>query len=138
MARIGLLAVVVTLVWALSAGSGTGGSAGALGPRPLPPTFVNLELEAFPRPAEEACGDNTRVVRVRPPNGLARAVAAAEPGTTILLAPGTYRGPAGESNALTIATPNVCLRAPAGRAVLVPRSNAQHYGVVISANDTAI
>lgn len=48
-------------------------AAGPVGPRALPPTFVPLEVASFPRPAAEACRDNTRVVRVRPPQGIARA-----------------------------------------------------------------
>jgi hypothetical protein len=130
-----------SLVWvsaAGSAGSDAGRHAANLGPRPLPPTFVSLELGAFPRPAAQACADNTRLVRAQPPDGLVRAVAAARPGTTIVLAPGTYRGAADDSNALTVSTPNLCLRTPRGRAVLVPRNRAQHYGALIGADDTVI
>jgi hypothetical protein len=133
-----LVVAAALVAWASSAGTGAGGDAAALGPRPLPPTFVGLELGAFPRPAAQACADNTHLVRARPPNGLARALAAARPGTTVLLAPGVYRGAAGDSNALTVSTPNVCLRTPHGRAVLVPRNRAQRYGALVSANDTVI
>src|SRR2546423_2833330 len=89
-------------VLAMTVGTGAWHTAGAapspLGPRPLPPTFVGLELGAFPRPASEACAGHHRVVRASPPDGLWRAAAAARPGSAILLAPGTYRGAAGDSS----------------------------------------
>lgn len=110
-------------------------AAALLGPRPLPPTFVPLELAAFPRPAAQACRDNTRVVRVRPPSGIAPALAAARPGTTIEAAPGTYTGSRDQATALDWRMPNVCLR---GSGAVLRASPGQKYGIAISASDAAV
>lgn len=107
------------------------------GPRPLPPTFVPLELAKFPRPAAEACRDNTRIVSVHPPQGIAHALEAARPGTTILAAPGTYVEQRGSPYSLQWNVANVCLRPTGGKAV-VKAAPGQKYGLTITAGDAVV
>lgn len=106
-----------------------------LGPRPLPPSFVPLEVASFPRPAAEACRDNIRIVRVRPPSGIARALAAARPGTTVQAGPGVYTESRGEPTAVDWRAPNVCLR---GTRVILQAAPGQKYGLAISASDAVV
>ena len=108
-----------------------------VGPRALAPTFVPLEIAAFPRPAAQACRDNRRVVRVRPPSGLARALESARPGTTVLAAPGTYVEHRGGPQAIAWTAANVCLRAQRGPVVL-QAAPGQKYGISVGGSDAVI
>ncbi|MBI2706533.1 MAG: hypothetical protein HYX32_14765 [Actinobacteria bacterium] len=110
---------------------------GTTGPRPLPPTFVPLEIAQFARPAAEACADNRTVVDVANGQSIAAAMNAAAPGTTIRVAAGTYVESAGEPTALTWSTPNLCVVASGGPVVLRSALN-QKYGIEITGDDTVI
>ncbi|MEZ5144339.1 MAG: choice-of-anchor Q domain-containing protein [Acidimicrobiales bacterium] len=116
-----------------------------VGPRPLPPTFVPLEVADFPRPADASCADNTRIVEVDDPSGLAETVRRAESGTTILVAPGTYRSDdEGDVRALVFDTPDVCLRSrtkpddPTRAPVVIEPSGGQTTGIAIRASRVVI
>jgi hypothetical protein len=119
---------------------------GGRGPRALPPTFVELELDAFPRPADEACADNDRVIDVDDGAGLSRAVREAEPGTTIRVAPGTYVDANDDDyRALAFEQPDVCLRAAevpgpgaAVPTVVVEPDDGQTLGVASAAGGVVI
>lgn len=113
------------------------GTVGAAGPRSLPATFVPLEIERFPRPADESCVDNTSVVRVTSAAALAGAIDDATPGTTVLVAPGTYTVNPEEYVALAWSTDNVCLRGEGGQAV-IQAADGQSYGLETTGNDTVI
>lgn len=128
---------LVAAAWAASCAAAEPVTA-SRGPRELPPTFVHLEVGSFPRPAAEACRDNRRLLRVRPPTGIARALAAARPGTTVLAAPGTYTESRGEPTALEWRTPNVCLRAEGGGEVVLRALPGQKYGIAIGGSDTVV
>ncbi len=111
--------------------------AAAIGPRPLPATFVSIETRSFPRPAEATCGGDRRIVHVHPPSGLAAALAHARPRTTILAAAGTYSESPGESTALEWHVPSVCLLASGGQVVLQAGAG-QKYGISIAAGDAVL
>lgn len=108
------------------------------GPRALPPTFVGLEVDSFPRPSTEACADNRTTVAVQHGQSIAAAVAGAHPGTTISIAAGTYVESAGESTALTWSTPNLCVVAATPGTVVVQAAPDQTYGVGVTGDDTVI
>lgn len=114
---------------------GPGG--GTVGPRPLPPTFVPLEVGSFPRPAAEACVDSTTVVDVGAGQSIAAAVTSSPPGTTIRIAPGTYTESPSDSAALRWDTPNLCIVANGGPVVVQAAAN-QDYGITTDASDTVI
>lgn len=108
-------------------------------PRPLPPTFVKLEVAQFPKLANTACADNTRIVRV-PSAGaptIARGIAAASPRTTVLVRSGTYVENAGDYFALAMNRSNVCLRAVGGR-VTLRAATGQNYGLFLTGNDVVL
>lgn len=126
------------LALVVSSAAPAGRAAGAtIGPRALPPTFVHLEVGAFPPRASTACRHSRRVVRVRPPSGIAAALASARPGTTVLAAPGTYVESAGEPTAVDWRIPNVCLLAAGGAAVL-QAATGQKYGLAIGAGHAVV
>lgn len=119
-------------------GNGPADASGSRGPRSLPPTFVRLELGSFPRPATEACADNTSIVRVAAGASIADAARSAASGTTILVEPGTYVEPnEGDARALVIEKPNVCIRA-AGAPVVVRATADQTTGIAIAADDVVV
>nr|MCU0271366.1 hypothetical protein [Acidimicrobiales bacterium] len=108
------------------------------GPRALPPTFVALELDAFPRPADESCADNDDVVEVAADTSIAEALRAAEPGTTVSVSPGTYTEPNdGDSRALVVDVDDVCLRADGGE-VVVEAADGQRTGIAVAADDVVV
>lgn len=107
------------------------------GPRALPPARVDLDLEAFARPADEACADNATVVEVDAGDSIGAALDEAEPGTTVLVAPGTYVENADASDALRWETDNVCLRADDGE-VVIEAASGQGYGLVFTGDDTVV
>jgi hypothetical protein len=110
----------------------------AAGPRALPPSFVKLELRAFPRPAAQACRDNGHIVRVRPPEGIADAVASARPGTTVLVGSGTYTENRGEAVAVDWRRRNVCVRAARPGRVVLRAAPGQGYGITLAASDAVL
>ncbi|MBM4318829.1 MAG: hypothetical protein FJ125_02470 [Deltaproteobacteria bacterium] len=107
-----------------------------VGPRPLPPTFIPLELERFPRPAAEACRGNRNRVRVAVGQSIARAVAAAPPGTTIWIEPGSYT----EAGATAIEweTDRLCLRAADGGEVVLQATPGQRHGISPQGDDAVL
>lgn len=107
------------------------------GPRPLPPTFVALELDQFPRPAEEACADNLSAVSVSLGESIYDAVESAASGTTVWVEPGTYRERGDEVSAVIINTNNLCLRAR-DNGVVILEQEAGSYGIGVSADDVVI
>jgi hypothetical protein len=127
-------------------GPGPSAAPTGLGPRALPPTFVDLEVDQFPRPADEACADNTRTVEVDDPSGLATAVREAAEGTTILVAPGTYRDDNdGDDRALVLDVPDVCLRAaepvpgdPTEGNVVIEPEGDQATGIAVAAGGVVV
>jgi hypothetical protein len=129
--------------------SGPGGELSAIsgrGPRALPPTFVTLEVDGFPRPAAESCADNTRTIEVADPSGLAAAVREADEGTTIVVAPGTYRDDNdGDDRALVFDVPDVCLRAsgttpddPTQGQVVIEPTGGQTTGIAVAASRVVV
>ncbi len=109
------------------------------GPRALAATFVPLEIDRFPRPADEACADPARTVRVAEGSSIAEALRAAEAGTAVLVEPGTYTEPDdGDARALVLAEPGVCLRADGDGAVVVRAAPGQSTGVEISADSVVV
>jgi hypothetical protein len=109
----------------------------AADPRPLPPTFVSLEIEAFPRPAAEACADNTQTLPVPVGGSIAAALESAVPGTTVLVEPGRYVERPEEPTALQWDVDNVCLRAADSGEVILEAAPGQGYGIGI-AGDAAV
>lgn len=108
----------------------------ATGPRDLPPTFVPLEIGAFPRPADEACAGNVEIA-VAAGESIAEALALATSGTTLTIAPGTYvEGEGGY--ALEWSTPGVCLRAQGSGEVVLRAAPDQDYGLVFDASNTVV
>jgi hypothetical protein len=103
----------------------------------LPPTFVPLQIDAFPHPAAVACAGHRRIVRVRSGGSLGSALEHARPGTTVLARAGRYVIANGQSDALDWRTRDVCLRAEGGRVVL-QAVRGQTYGIVISAADAVL
>lgn len=121
------------------------GSTTPAGPRELP-TFVDLELDRFPRPAEEACADPDRIVDVAAPASISAALAAASRGTTIRVAPGTYIEDPGFPTAITWETDGVCLLGTGVGAgadgggegqVVIQAAPGQKYGIDLRA-DSAV
>ncbi len=109
------------------------------GPRALPPTFVDIEVDSFPRPAEEACARNTEVVEVASGESLATAVREAPSGSTVLVEPGTYSGENDEDfRALVFESPDVCLRAAGDGEVIVEAADAQNIGIEITAGEVVV
>ena len=99
------------------------------GPRDLP-TFVDLELDRFPRPAGEACAQPDRVVDVAPPASISDALAGASAGTTIRVAPGTYVENLGDPTALTWEADGICLLgADEEGEVVIDAAPGQKYGI---------
>lgn len=116
-----------------------GGEALAAGPRPLPETWVPLEVARFPRPADEACADAARTVRVAEGSSIADALRGAGPGTVVLVEPGTYTEPNDDdARALVLAEPDVCLRADGDGAVVVRAAAGQTTGVEIGADRVVV
>ena len=112
-------------------------AAGGLGPREIPATIVDLEVDAFPRPADEACLDNTTVVEVAVGESIAAALEVTEPGTTIAVSAGTYVEHPGEWVALEADTDDLCLRAVGGEVVLEAASD-QRRGISLTGDDMVI
>ncbi len=113
------------------------GESAESGPRPLPPTFVELEIDHFPRPADEACADNQSVVNVAVGESIFDAVDSAESGTTVRVQPGTYLERGDEVSAILIDTDNLCLRAAEGGEVILEQT-AGTYGIGVTADDVVI
>ena len=108
------------------------------GPRDLS-TFVDLEIEAFPRLAAEACASHEHVIEVAPPGSISDALAAASAGTIIRVAPGTYvEQPAG-ATAITWETDDVCLLGQGGSGeVVIEAAPGQKYGIDLRASDAVL
>jgi hypothetical protein len=110
---------------------------GGRGPRVIPATIVDLEPDAFPRPAAEACEDNTDLIEVAAGESIAAALAEAEPDTTVSVAAGTYMERPDEWLALDVGTDDVCLRATDGEAVL-QAADDQTLGISLTGDDVVI
>jgi hypothetical protein len=113
-------------------------SGGDRGPRALPPTIVDLELNEFPRPAAEACAANTNEVMVSTSDSIADALAAATPGTTVWVAPGTYTENAADATALQLSATDVCIRAADDGEVVIEAAANQRYGLALSGSDLVL
>lgn len=107
------------------------------GPRPIGGATVELELDAFARPADEACADPTAVIDVPAGGSITDAVEEARPGTLVRLAPGTYAEGSTGSEALRLDGDAVCIRALDGPAVL-EAANGQATGITVTADDVVI
>jgi hypothetical protein len=106
-------------------------------PRSIPATVVDLDVDAFPRPAAEACADITSVVDVAAGGSIANALEAAAPGTLVSLEAGTYVERPDEWVALEVGTSDVCLRAMNGPAVL-EAADDQTAGIIVTADHVVI
>jgi len=106
------------------------------GPAEIPATFVDLEIDAFPRPFDEACAGREVTHSVAEGESVAAALANAEPGDLIEVAPGTYTENQGQWFALDWSVDDVCLMS-AGDAVIQAAAD-QRYGLLLSASHTAI
>lgn len=109
------------------------------GPRALPPTFVELEVERFPRPADEACDDNSNLLEVTQGESIADALREAPSGSTLVVEPGSYvEENDGDFRALVFETSNVCLRAKDGGEVVVEAGEGQNIGAEITVDDVVV
>ena len=113
------------------------GAPSGIGPRALPPTFVDLELDEFPRPATASCDANAERVSVSSADALAAAVEESEAGTTIDIAAGTYTLHPGEPYALSWNTDGLCLRGAGGQ-VTIQAAADQKYGLAFSGDNIAV
>jgi len=100
-------------------------------------TFVDLELDAFPRPPSESCADRPVTHSVAVGDSIAAALSSASSGDLIEVAPGTYTENAGEWFALEWSVDDLCLRVPDDHAV-IEAAPGQNYGLRVTANDVAI
>ena len=109
-----------------------------VGPRPLPPTFVPLELERFPLPAARACADNGQVLHVAAGESISDALEAAAPGTTVLVEPGQYTENPESDTALGWSTDNICLRAAGDGEVVLQAAAGRRRGIIPLGGNTVI
>ena len=108
-----------------------------VGPRAIPVSIVDLEVDAFARPADEACTGNTAVINVAVGGSIAAALAAAGPGSTIRVAAGTYVEQPDEWRALAVNTNDVCIRSSGGD-VVIQAAAGQSIGIGITGDDIVI
>ncbi len=108
------------------------------GPRDLP-TFVDLELDGFPCPAEDACAQPARVVDVAPPASISEALGEASPGTVIHVAPGTYVENPADPTAITWLADGVCLLGANGAdEVVIEAAPGQRYGIDLRGDSSVL
>lgn len=129
-------AVTAPTITATPTSAPTGVPSGS-GPRALPPTFVDLELDRFPQAATAVCDANVEHVAVDSAEVLVAAVEQAGPGTTIEIAPGAYTLHPGEHVALQWDSDGLCLRGDGGP-VILQAAQGQKYGLSFSGDDTAL
>lgn len=133
----GLMGLLVVLAGPVAGAGATPTEDLPRGPRRLP-TFVDLELDGFPRPAAEACPPGRPEVHVEPPATISAALASVGPGTTIRVAPGTWVESPDGATALTWLTEDVCLLgaldADGGPAVVLQAAEGQKYGLDLRAD----
>jgi hypothetical protein len=89
-----------------------------VGPRPIAASIVELEVEAFPRPAEEACASHRTTIDVAAGESIAAAIEHAQPGTTIRVDAGTFVERSDEWVSLEVGTSDLCIRSRGGQVVL--------------------
>ncbi|HKZ92828.1 MAG TPA: hypothetical protein VJZ50_11880 [Candidatus Limnocylindrales bacterium] len=91
---------------------------------------MTLELDRFPRPADEACAEPARIVDVARPASISDAMVTASAGTTIRVAPGTYVENPSSPTAITWEADGICLLGAAGAGeVVIQAAPGQKYGI---------
>lgn len=109
-------------------------------PRRLP-TIAQIRWEEFPRPAPgPPRGRSGKEIALRPGRAvISKALEAAGPGDTLVLAPGTYaEGIEGEHRAILVEKEGIAIRAEGGRAKIVPAHAGVKQGLVIEASGVQV
>lgn len=109
---------------------------GGDGPGPIPATAVALDVDAFPRPADEACADNPTVLTVDAGESIAAALDGAGSGTTVEVASGTYVERPDDWVALEVPTDDLCIRAQGE--VVLEAADEQGLGISLTGDGIVV